>query len=52
VIGFYSKESTLIFCLKLGKNISDTSAVLSGTYGGEAMKESSVFEWHKLFKDS
>jgi hypothetical protein len=29
--------------VKLGKNASDTCAVLSEVYGGEAMKKSSVF---------
>jgi len=34
------------FCVKLGKNASDICAMLSETYVGEAMKKSSVFEWH------
>jgi hypothetical protein len=29
---------------------SDT-AVLSKAYGGEAMKKSNVFEWHKWFRE-
>jgi hypothetical protein len=37
--------------VKLGKDASDTSAMLSQTYGGEAMKKSSVFGWHKQFKE-
>jgi hypothetical protein len=40
------------FCLNSGKNASDTCAVLSEAYGGEAMKKSNVLEWHKRFKES
>jgi hypothetical protein len=36
--------------MKLGKNASGTCTVFSETYAGEAMKKSSVFEWHKQFK--
>jgi hypothetical protein len=36
--------------VKLGKNASDTCALVSEDYGGEAMKKSSVFKWHKQFK--
>jgi hypothetical protein len=32
--------------MKLGKNASDTCAMLSEAYGEEAMKKPSVFEWH------
>jgi hypothetical protein len=39
------------FCVELGKNASDTCALLSEAYGGEAMKKSSVFELHKGFKE-
>jgi len=41
----------ITFCVKLGKNTSDTCAVLSQTYGGEATKKSSVSEWHKRFNE-
>jgi hypothetical protein len=37
--------------VKLGKNTSDTWAVLSEAYDREAMKKSSVCEWHKWFKE-
>jgi len=36
--------------IKLGKNASDTCAMLSEAYGGEALKKSSVFEGHKRLK--
>jgi hypothetical protein len=38
--------------VKLEKNATDTCAMLSEAYGGEAMKKSSVFELHKQFKES
>jgi len=50
VISFYSSNESL-FYVKLGKNASDTCAMLSEAYGEEAMKKSSVFEWHKWFKE-
>jgi hypothetical protein len=38
--------------VKLGKNtITDACATLSDVYGGETVKNSSVFEWRKLFKE-
>jgi hypothetical protein len=38
--------------VKVGKNISNTCAMLSEAYAGEAMKKSSVFQWYKWFKVS
>jgi hypothetical protein len=46
------QQMNLKFCVKLGKNASDTWAVLSRTYWGETMKKSNVFEWHKWFTKS
>jgi hypothetical protein len=37
-------EQQIIFCVKLGKNASDTCAMLSEAYGGEALRKSNVFE--------
>jgi hypothetical protein len=37
--------------VKLGKYASGTCAVFSEAYGGEAMKNSSVSEWHIWFKE-
>jgi hypothetical protein len=37
--------------VKLGKNASDTCAMLSKAYRGEAVRKSSVSEWHKWFKE-
>jgi hypothetical protein len=39
------------FFVKLGNSASSTCAVLSEVYEGEAMKKTSVFEWHKRFKE-
>jgi hypothetical protein len=49
---FLEQQSNIKFCMKLGKNASDTYAVLTKYYGGEAMKKSHVFKWHKQFKES
>jgi hypothetical protein len=35
------------FCAKLGKSTSETLQMLTEAYGADAMKKSSVFEWHK-----
>jgi hypothetical protein len=37
--------------VKLGKNASDTFALLSKTYGVETMKKSIVFGWHKWSRE-
>jgi hypothetical protein len=44
---FLEQEFNIKFCVKLGNNASDTCAMLSGAYGGEAMKKPSFSEWHK-----
>jgi hypothetical protein len=38
------------FCAKLGKSASETLQITEA-YGADAMKKSSVFEWHKRFKE-
>lgn len=37
-------------CAKLGKSASETLQLLKEAYGADAMKKTSVFEWHKRFK--
>jgi hypothetical protein len=49
---FLERRININFCAKFGKNASQTCAMLSKVYGREAMKKSSVFEWHKWFKES
>jgi hypothetical protein len=39
--------SNMKFCVKLGKNASDTFALLSEAYKGKALKSQVVFEWRK-----
>jgi hypothetical protein len=39
------------FCAKFGKSASETLQMLTEAYGADAMKKSSVFEWHKRFKE-
>lgn len=39
------------FCVKLGKSASETAALLQEAYGEHSMKKSSVFEWHRRFKE-
>jgi transposase len=39
------------FCAKLGKSASEILQMLTEAYGSDAMKTSSIFEWHKRFKD-
>jgi hypothetical protein len=39
------------FCVKFGKSGSETLALLTVAYGEYTMKKSSVFEWHRQFKD-
>jgi hypothetical protein len=48
---FLEQQINIQFYVKLGKNASNTCAVLSEAYGGEAMKKWSVSEWHKQFKE-
>jgi hypothetical protein len=41
----------ITFCAKLGKSASETLHMLTEAYGTDAMNKSSVFEWHKRFKE-
>jgi hypothetical protein len=49
---FLDKRIIIRFCVKLRKNATDTCEILSEDYGRETMKKSSVFVWHKRFKES
>ena len=40
------------FCFKLGKNDTETYGILQTTFGASCMNRTSVFEWHKRFKES
>jgi hypothetical protein len=39
------------FCVLIDKSASETLALLTMAYGKYAVKKSSVFEWHRWFKD-
>jgi hypothetical protein len=39
------------FCVKTSKSASEMLALLTVAYGEYAMKKSSVFEWHRRFKE-
>jgi hypothetical protein len=45
------KRINIKFCTKLGKSASETLQMLAEAYGADAMKKSSVFEWHKRFRE-
>ena len=38
-------------CFKLGKNATETYGMLQSSFGAFCMNRTSVFEWHKRFKD-
>ena len=40
------------FCFKLGKNATETYGMLQTAFGPSCMKQASVFEWHKRFKEA
>ena len=39
------------FCFKLGKTATETYGMLQTAYGPSWMNRSSVFQWHKRFKE-
>ena len=39
------------FCFKLGKNATETYGMLQTAFGASCMNLSSIFEWHKRFKE-
>ena len=39
------------FCLRLGKNATETYGMLHTAFGASCMNRASVFEWHKRFKE-
>jgi len=39
------------FCVRIGKSARGKLALLTVAYGEYAMKKSSVFEWHRRFKE-
>ena len=39
------------FCFKLRKNVTETYGMLQTAFGPSCMTRTSVFEWHKRFKE-
>ena len=39
------------FCFKLGKNATKAYGILQTAFGASCMNQTSVFEWHKRFKE-
>ena len=39
------------FCFKLGKDSTETYGTLLTAFGASCMNRTSVFEWHKRFKE-
>ena len=39
------------FCFQLGKNAAETDGMLQTAFGASCLNRSSVFEWHKRFKE-
>ena len=40
------------FCFKLGKNARETYGMLHTAFGASCLNRTSVFEWHKRFKEA
>ena len=45
------KRYAIKFCLKLGKNTTETYGMLQTAFRPSCMNQTSVFEWHKRFKE-
>ena len=45
------EQYAIKFCLKHGKNATETYGMLQTAFGASCMNKASVFEWHKRFKE-
>ena len=45
------QRTNLKFLVRLGKSPTEAFKMLQLVYGDETMAQSSVFEWHKRFRD-
>ena len=45
------EQYAIKFCLKLGKNATETYGILQTAFGASCMNQESVFERHKRFKN-
>ena len=45
------KRYAIKFCFKLGQNATETYGMFQTAFGASCMNQTSVFEWHKRFKE-
>jgi hypothetical protein len=45
------KRAAIKFCVKLQKTATETFEMMKSVYGEECLLRTSVFEWHKRFKE-
>jgi transposase len=45
------QRATIKFCVKLKKRATETFEMLRNAYGEESLSRTTVFEWHKMFKE-
>ena len=46
------EQYAITFCLKLGKDVTETYGMLQTAFGVSSMNRASVFEWYKWFKEA
>ena len=46
------EQYAIKFCFKFGKNATETYGMLQTAFGASWMNRTSVFEWHKRFKEA
>ena len=49
--GREEERNAIKFCFKLGKNATETYGIIQTAFGASCMNRTSVFEWHKRFKE-
>ena len=49
--GTLEERYAIKFCFKLGKNTTETYGMLQTAFRPSCMNRTSVFEWHKRFKE-
>ena len=47
----FEKRYAIKLCFKLGKIATETYGMLQAAFGASRMNRTSVFEWHKRFKE-
>ena len=48
----FEERYAIKFCFKLGKNATETYGMLQTAFAAYCMNCTSVFEWHKRFKEA